>query len=126
MLLGPDKKSLNEKIALGWQKSTDENKIHVFTHDGSVNLMFHALQQADGSWIKPKQDAALFTLQIQKHFGQHECFLFPIQVQQKPIGLIYCDRSRRSETLTLEDFSVAKHFAKQAQIGLTLFRMQKA
>lgn len=123
MLLSPDKKALNEKIALGWQKQDGGEKIRVYNNDMNGNLMFKALYEHDSLWVKPKQYAALYTTQIENYFGQHECFVFSIQVQQKPIGLIYCDRGIRNEALTSEDFSVAKHFAKQAQIGLTLYRM---
>jgi GAF domain-containing protein len=45
-------------------------------------------------------------------------------VEAKPIGLIYCDRGLKHQALTQEDFSVVKHFAKQAEIGLTLYRMK--
>lgn len=124
MLMSPDKKALNEKIFLGFQKRDVEEKMRVYNNEMTPNLFFYVLAEQEGLWVKPKQHAALFSPQIDNHFGRHECFVFPIQVQQKPIGLIYCDRSIRNEALTLEDFSVAKHFVKQAEIGLTLYRMK--
>lgn len=124
MLLSPDKKTLNEKISLGWQKQADNEKIRVNNADAKGNLLFHALYDHDGLWLKPNQHAALYTRQIEMQFGRHECFVFPIQVENKPIGLIYCDRGIGHKMLTVEDFSVTKHFAKQAQIGLTLYRMK--
>lgn len=124
MLLGPDKKSLNEKISLGWQKPDVNEKIQVLDTNAKADLLFHTLQDRDGMWLKPNRHAALYTAQITACFGQHECFVFPIQVQAKPIGLIYCDRGLNKQALTQEDFSVANHFVKQAEIGLTLFRMK--
>ncbi|MCQ8104267.1 HDOD domain-containing protein [Methylomonas sp. SURF-2] len=124
MLLGPDKKSLNEKIALGWQKQAVNEKIRVNNTDAQGNLLFHALREDDGLWLKPDQHGALYSRQIESRFGRHECFVFPIQVENKPIGLIYCDRGIGHKALTAEDFSATKHFAKQAQIGLTLYRMK--
>ncbi len=121
MLLGPDKKSLNEKISLGWLKET---KIHIYHSESSENLFFHALHDRDGAWLKAEQDTALYTPQIAEHIGRHDCFVFPIQVEGKSIGLIYCDRSIHHQPLKAEDFSAAKHFAKQAHIGLTLYRMK--
>jgi hypothetical protein len=74
--------------------------------------------------LKPDQHAELYTRQINLNLGRHECFVFSIQVEEKPIGLIYCDRSLCNQALTVADFSAVKHFAKQAQIGLTLYRMK--
>jgi hypothetical protein len=74
--------------------------------------------------MKPYQDEALYTAQIQLHLGCYECFVFPILVEGKSIGLIYCDRGLSGQALTMEDFSAVKHFTKQAQIGLTLYRMK--
>ncbi|MCK9605311.1 MAG: HDOD domain-containing protein [Methylomonas sp.] len=124
MLLGPDKKSLNEKISLGWNRSDVNEKIRVYNNEAKGNLLFHALYDHDGLWLKPNQHGTLYTHQIEAQFGRHECFVFPIHVEKKPIGLVYCDRGIGHKALTVEDFSAAKHFAKQAQIGLTLYRMK--
>lgn len=124
MLLGPDKKSLNEKISFGWQKNADIVKLCVFDNDPNENLLFHALKKQQGVWMKPKQDSALYTKQIENQFGRNECFIFSIQVENKPIGLIYCDRAFSNDALTTEEFSIAKHFVDQARIGLTLYRTQ--
>lgn len=124
MLLGPDKKSLNEKISFGWQKNADIVKLRVFDNDPHDNLLFHALRKQQGVWMNPKQDSALYTKQIESHFGRNECFIFSIQVENKPIGLIYCDRAFSNDALTTEEFSIARHFVNQAQIGLTLYRIK--
>ncbi|MGR8929128.1 MAG: HDOD domain-containing protein [Gammaproteobacteria bacterium] len=124
MLLGIDKKTLNEKFSLGWQRADDAGKIRLNNNELSGNLLFHSLNETDGLWGKPTQYSALYTSQIEKYFGRHECFVFPVRVEDKPIGLIYCDRGIRSEPLSAEDFSSVKHFVKQAQIGLTLYRMK--
>lgn len=124
MLLGPDKKSLNEKISLGWQNRVDAEKIRIGNNDVTGNLLFQALSEQAGLWFRPQQHSALYTKQIEQYFGRQDCFVFPIQVEQKPIGLIYCDRAVSKRALSAEDFSAAEHFAKQAQIGLILYRMQ--
>lgn len=124
LLLGPDKTVLNEKIALGWQKTDSDVKLHVYKDAGKENMLFHALHDREGVWFKPGQHGALYSLQIENSMGRHECFVFPVQLESKPIGLIYCDRGLGGSALTTEDFSAAKHFARQAQIGLTLYRMQ--
>ena len=124
MLLGSDKKSLNEKISLGWQKNSNTDKIRILNNDLDGNLLFHALYQHEDLWGSPKQHALLYTKQIERYFGRQECFIFSIKVAHKPIGLIYCDRATSNQALTRDDFSIAKHFANQAQIGLTLYRIK--
>lgn len=124
MLLAADKKTLNEKISLGWQKPIATQKIQVCQEPGG-NLFFYALNQHEGSWLKPQHHLTLFTPQIERNVGRHECFVFPIEIEHKAIGLIYCDRSSRAQAMNLEDFSIANHFVKQAHIGLTLYRMKK-
>ncbi len=124
MLLGSDKKSLNEKISFGWQKNPDAVKMRILDNDSNGNLLFHALNKQESIWMNPKQDAALYTKQIENYFGRNECFIFSILVENKPIGLIYCDRAFSKGALTAEDFSIARQFANQARIGLTLYRIK--
>ncbi len=123
MLLSADKKSLKEKISLGWLKPLNSEKLQIH-HNEARNLFFHALQEREGKWFKPVQSTELYSEQIERTVGSHECFVFPIEVEHKTIGLIYCDRGIHGQALSLEDFSIANHFVKQAHIGLTLYRMK--
>jgi len=125
MLLSPDKQTLNEKFSLGWQKAALEQKIRIHNSEPSANLLFHALQQLDGVWLFPEQHHGLYSPQIRQYIGEYECFVFPVYAENKTIGLIYCDHSVHGLPLTREDFIAAKHFAKQAHIGLTLYCMKK-
>ena len=125
MLLSPDKQTLNEKFSLGWQKADMGEKIHIRNTESHANLFFQAFQQPDdGLWHDPERQAGLYTPQIQQLVGKHECFVFPVYAEHKPVGLIYCDHSIHGLPLTREDFTAAKHFAKQAHIGLTLYCMK--
>ncbi len=74
-------------------------------------------------WADP--DAALFTPHVINSIGKTECFLIHIHSENKPIGLIYTDRSINHQPLTEEDFKTTKHFAQQANIGLSLFIIKK-
>ncbi|MDD1622507.1 MAG: HDOD domain-containing protein, partial [Methylococcaceae bacterium] len=126
LLLGPDKKSLTETISLGWQKTDISKKIHIYNNDPSGNLLFHSLNEHDGLWFNPKQAIGLYTTQIEVTLGKQECFVFPVYAEEKPMGLIYCDRGVHHKGLTKEDFYAAKNFVNQAQIGLIIYRMQKS
>ncbi|WP_445367226.1 HDOD domain-containing protein [Methylomonas sp. BW4-1] len=124
MLLSPDKQTLNEKFSLGWHKIGLDQKIRIYNSEPSANLLFHALQQQEGVWLFPQQHRELYTPQIRQHIGEYECFVFPVYAEKKTVGLIYCDHSIHGLPLTREDFTAAKHFAKQAHIGLTLYCMK--
>ncbi len=122
LLLSADKKTLNEKFSLGWKKAP-ETKIRVF-QDNQPNLLFHCLASAESIWANPKQNRTLYNQQIMHLIGDSECFVIPVMTEQRAIGLLYCDRAITGAPLSIEDFNAAKHFAKQASIGLTLYRMR--
>lgn len=123
--LNSDKNSLKEKISLGYRAGVHVEKLQIDNIEPGGNLFFHVLSEHEGSWIKPHQYRDLFTPQIEEGLGVHECFVFPVAVQNKAIGLMYCDKSIRQQALSLDEFSVANHFVKQVHIGLTLYRMKK-
>ena len=85
------------------------------TKKDAMEMASIILHEHEGVWLTSKQNASLYTAQIQSQLGLHECFVFPIQVGAKAMGMIYCDRGLSRQALTTEDFSAAKHFAKQAQ-----------
>jgi len=125
LLLSPDKHVLNEKISLGWLKQSNSEKIHIFNNETESNLFFHALQHEEGLWIQPDQYEALYTTQIAQSIGKNACFIFPVYTEHKAIGLIYADRAINNAPLTQTDFTTAKHFARQAGIGLTLYSIKR-
>lgn len=125
LLLSPDKQTLNEKMSLGWIKLTGNDKIRIKDTNKDSNLFFHALHQQEGLWVDPKQYHDLFIPEITNIIGKHECFIFPIYIEEKAIGLIYADRSIYNSPFTYTDFTATKHFARQANIGLTLYTIKR-
>ncbi|WP_305909194.1 HDOD domain-containing protein [Methylomarinum sp. Ch1-1] len=122
LLLGADKKSLHEKFYFGRPESAG-SKIQL-RNNGRANLFFHSLETVEGIWANPQQHRQLYTPQIMELTGHNECFVIPVATEQKVIGMIYCDRAISQASLNLDDFDASKHFAKQACIGLTLYRMR--
>jgi len=125
LLLSPDKRTLNEKISLGWHKQLGEKKIHIQNNEINSNLCFYALHHEEGLCIDPQYYQALFTAQIMHTIGKFKSFIFPVYVEHKPIGLIYTDRGTNNAQLNQDDFTAAKHFARQANIGLTLYTIKR-
>jgi len=52
--------------------------------------------------------------------------MMPIFSNKIPIGLIYTDRGICNQPLSEENFNTFKYFAQQANIGLTMYRIQRA
>lgn len=125
-ILATDKQSLNEKLSLGWRKDIFNNKITFNISSIPPNLFFHALSSPRPFWAKPSTEAKLYTPRDINVIGKNQCFLMPIYSSKKPIGLIYSDRGISGAPLTDEDFNAFKHFAQQASIGLSMYRMQNA
>ena len=123
-LLTPDKKSLKEKMSLGWRKSSYSQKILFNINGTPANLFASALASPQGLWLDPTADTALYTRRDSEVIGKNACFLMPVCSDDKPIGLVYCDRALNRQPLNEDDFNAFKHFVQQANIGLTLYRVQ--
>ncbi len=124
-LLSSDKKTLNEKLVIGWLKAINSQKIKLEVSSVPTNLFYKAINSDSGIWANPKSDSTLFTPSVINTIGKTECFLIPIHSDNKAIGLIYTDRSIHNKPLTEEDFKIAKHFSQQAIIGLALYKIKK-
>ncbi|MDP1665750.1 MAG: HDOD domain-containing protein [Methylobacter sp.] len=125
-LLVTDKQSLKERLSLGWRKDTYEHKAIFNISETPPNIFFHVLAGTQAFWAKPLVNGKLYTLRDINVVGKNECFIMPIFSNSIPIGLIYTDRGISSQPLTEEDFNAFKYFAQQANIGLAIYRMQRA
>ncbi len=121
-LCSADKKTLREKRAIGWLKTPNTPLVKLEVSNLPANLFFKALQSS-GLWANPKSESNFYTPNVINSIGKTECFLIPVYVENRPIGLIYCDRSINHKPLTEDDFKTAKHFVQQAIIGLTLYKI---
>ncbi len=125
-LLLSDKQSLKERLSLGWRKDSYDYKVIFNISETPANIFFHAMSGTQAFWAKPSEHAKLYTLRDISVIGKNECFMMPIFSNKVPIGLIYADRSVTKEPLTGADLNAFKYFAQQANIGLTIYRMQRA
>jgi HD-like signal output (HDOD) protein len=125
-LLVADKQSLRERLSLGWRKETYEHKLIFNISEIPPNLFFHALSGTQAFWANPSVNAKLYSLHDINVVGKNECFMMSVFSNKIPIGLIYADRGISREPLTQEDFNAFKYFAQQANIGLTLYRVQRS
>lgn len=122
-LVSPDRRFLKEKSSHGWATAGSHLPIQIELDAQPTHLFAHALNQTDALWLKPDTEADaqnLFTQPIQAVLGLQECFLFPLSLNRKPIGLIYADRATSGNPLNQEIFGHFRQLGQQAMIGLRL------
>lgn len=124
-VLAANKQTLNEKLSIGWLKG-EGSKIIFNVIDSPANLFYKALTDARASWFKPTTDPHLYSMYEFSVIGKTECFITPIFTNNKVIGIIYADRAIERQPLAEEDFNAFKYFTQQANMGLSVYRMQKA
>jgi HD-like signal output (HDOD) protein len=125
-LLVADKQSFRERLSLGWRKETYEQKVIFNISETPPNLFFHVMSGTQAFWANPSVNAQLYTPLDMNVIGKNECFVMPIFSNKIPIGLIYADRGFCKQSLTKEDFDAFKYFTQQANIGLTIYSLQRA
>ncbi|MDO9105729.1 MAG: HDOD domain-containing protein [Methylovulum sp.] len=123
-LLAADRQSLYEKLSIGWRKNICD-KIVFSVLSSPPNLFFQSVAGSHACWYKPSTDVTLYSVYDVNVIGRAECFIMPIFSNNKPTGIIYADRGIHHQTLTDEDFNGFKYFTQQANIGLSIYRMQK-
>lgn len=122
-LVSPDRRFLKEKSSHGWAAAGSHLPIQIELDAQPPNLFVHVLNQSDVQWLKPDTEPAaqsLFTQPVQAVLGMQECFLFPLSLNRKPIGLIYADRATSGNALDQESFGHFRQLGQQAMIGLRL------
>ncbi len=124
-MLVADKQSLKEKLSLGWRKDSYEHKVIFHVTKTPANIFFHTLSGTQAFWAKPSVNARMYTLRDINVVGKNECFMMPVFFNKIPIGLIYADRGLSGEPLNDDDVNGFKYFTQQANIGLTLYRLQR-
>jgi HD-like signal output (HDOD) protein len=122
-LLSPDRSTLKEKTALGWLDDADHKPFSFSLTSSENNLFKQTLNQSNPTWIdfkKNPEQKELFTPDVENLIQTNNCFIAPIKVNKKVIGLLYADRATSKTCLTQNDFNSFCQFSRQANIGLAL------
>ena len=122
-LLTPDRKLLREKSSLGWPALETRGTIQIQLTSLPQNLFAFALDRGELLWAKPdgtSAHAGLFTPTVKATIGWHECFIAPLSLGKKTIGLFYADHALTHAPLTQELFDNFRQITQQANIALKL------
>jgi HD-like signal output (HDOD) protein len=127
-LLTPDRKGLRAKFGLGHKQEELAAQFHFTKRPESPNLFFEVLESGHRVWFDPANHPELRPLvgsSINGVIGKVPFFISPLEVRGNRIGLIYADRGPSKRPLDDEAFDSFQHFAKQANMGLTLIAGQR-
>jgi hypothetical protein len=130
VLYNRERTELREKTSVGWPVGAERPAIRIPSAQSCANLFTAVLEGSGSQWVRPANDPEsrrLFTPEIRAALGIHECFLTPLTVNNRPIGLIYSDRAAAGGApLDQETFGHFRHLTQQANIGLKLYQLQPA
>jgi hypothetical protein len=122
-LITPDRKGLRAKFSLGHKQDEMSARFHFTKRAGSPNIFFEVLEKGRCMWFDETYHPELKPLvssSITGVVGKIPFFISPLEVHGNRIGLIYADRGPSHRPLDEEAFNSFQHFAKQANLGLSL------
>lgn len=128
VLYNRERNELRERTSVGWPGGAERAAIRIPAGPSCANLFTTVLEGSGSQWVHPDipEWRRLFTEEIRAPLGMHECFLTPLTVNNRPIGLIYSDRAGGGEPLDQETFGHFRHLTQQVNIGLKLYQLQPA
>lgn len=118
-LLTPDKKGLKSKFIVG--QGIEQLNYHFQFDMQQQNVFSHSLQTGRAIWIQgmmEEQYADLIDEHLRKVVVTDTFFIYPVILNQKPIGLFYADRQPSQRPLTADMFASFKHFSQQACMAM--------
>lgn len=122
-LLTPDRRTLREKTAIGWPSADNREPIALPVSTTPHNLFSYVLERNDTVWATTDARsplADLYTQTFKSRIGHHECFIAPIGLHHKTLGLFYVDRAHTPIPMTREQFDGFRQLTQQANIALRL------
>lgn len=127
-LVTPDRKGLRAKFSLGYKQDEMTNRFHFTRRADSANIFFEVLEKGRCMWFDETYHPELKPLvgtTITSVVGKVPFFISPLEVNGNRIGIIYADRGPSARLLDEEAFTSFQHFAKQANMGLTLIATKR-
>lgn len=127
-LLTPDRKGVRAKYALGQDGSRLTQEFHFLRHPQQQNLLFEVVDKKACVWFDRERRpelARLVPTAVTGVIGTSPFYTCPIVINGQVIGLFYADRTPSGRKLDNDSYESFKHFAKQANMGLSLAAMRR-
>ena len=121
-LVSPDRKQLKAKSMLGHGDDKLLSQFLFKQDPHRSNIFFETLESRNSVWVDLQQQPDLINkvpANVIGVIGKNPFFVAPIVVCKRCIGLFYADRALSGRALDEDSFESFKHFAQQANLGLT-------
>ena len=122
-LLNPDRTQIKAKYTLGWDRQAMMQQFRYPVTAPPSSLIDYAISNQEALWLSPEKRQGLekfLTPALDELCGDQQCFMLPIALRGKVIGLFYADRKPSKRPLDQELFTSFKLFGQQARLGLSL------
>jgi hypothetical protein len=122
-LLNPDRTQIKAKYTLGWDRQTMLQEFRYPITAPPASLIDYVISAQEALWLSPETRPGLekyIDTTIDELCGNQQCFMLPIALRGKVIGLFYADRKPSKRPLEQELFTSFKLFGQQARLGLSL------
>ena len=122
-MLTPDKKGLRAKFVLGQDNEKLQHSFHFTRLPTARNIFFDIVDKESSQLIdcdKRRELATVVTSSVTSVIGKRPFLISTVAINGRGIGLLFADRALSEREIDEESVESFKHFAKQANIGLTL------
>ncbi len=124
-MLTPDKKGLRGKFALGHDNEQLCNTFH-FTYLPSVrNVFFEVIGKGGSLYVDDGMLGTLVNDSVSSVIGRRPFLTSSVAINGRGIGVLFADRALSGREIDEEAEESFKHFANQANMGLTLIASRR-
>ena len=127
-MLTPDKKGLRAKFALGHDNEKLQNSFHFTRLPNVRHIFFEAIDKECTLLVDCNRQTELSPLvnnSVTSVIGKRPFLVSTIAINGRGIGLLFADRALSEREIDEEAVESFKHFAKQANMGLTLLATRR-
>lgn len=127
-MLTPDKKGLRAKFVLGQDNEKLQHSFHFTRLPTARNIFFDIVDKESTLLIdcdKRRELATVVTSSVTSVIGKRPFLVSTVAINGRGIGLLFADRALSEREIDEESVESFKHFAKQANMGLTLLASRR-
>jgi hypothetical protein len=124
-LLSQDRSQLRAKFVLGNDRDAFHERFVFDAAPPTANALASVLQTGEPAWLgRAGNDAGPRPDPLLRELSGGQCFLMPLAVAGKPIGVLYADRARSGRPMSDELYAQFKLFGQQARMGIAWIKGQ--
>ncbi|MDH5784359.1 MAG: HDOD domain-containing protein [Chromatiales bacterium] len=124
-LVSPDKQAIRAKFAVGHGNESLQQRFHFSREPNRNNLFFEQIDRGGVAHAEGEGGSTSVDSTIRGVVGMGEFFSAAVTINGKNIGILFADRALSGRKLDGDCFESFCHFAKQANMGLSLIAARR-